>query len=277
MIVPDELELNWDKALNYGISWTRDYFKTAKVNRAVIGVSGGSDSALTAFITMKALGEKNVSGLIMPFIGVTPLDDINDAEELIKALKINRIYSEINPVADAFGGLDPALKKPENKIALANLQARIRMAMLYKEANMHGALVVGTDDKSENILGYFTKYGDGGVDMNVPEYLYKTQVRRLLEHISVKANLNVARKIATKEPSPNLWINHTAEEELGMKYERLDLILFYLFDSKIKMSPGEIARNFNVSGDSVSKLLKMMENNKHKLSLPPSPPKADLR
>src|SRR3990172_10882972 len=244
MEIPKELELDWQKALSYGVDWTRGYFERAKLRTAVIGISGGSDSALTAYMTAAAIGHENVVGMMLPEKGVTPREDIVDSEDVITALNIRREYAEISGIVEKFLEQDPDLRRIENRTAYGNLKPRIRMMLLYKEANKRHGLVVGTDDRSENILGYYTKYGDGRVDINVPEYLFKTQVRKLLEWIGetkdsyprsgMKGKGNVWRRIAGKTPSPMLWPGQTAEGELQIDYTTIDRVLFYMKHEKVK-------------------------------------------
>jgi NAD+ synthetase len=198
MNVPHELEIDPKKAIDYGISWVRDYFSKSGFKTAVIGISGGSDSAFTAYITSKAIGKSNVVGVMLPEDRVTPEIDTIHAKELIKSLGINSLEINLTDIVRVMSKLDPELLKIKNRIAYANVKARLRMVLLYKEANKRNALVVGTDDRSEHILGYYTKYGDGGVDINVPEYLYKTQLRGILEYIALKEKTKVMKEIADK-------------------------------------------------------------------------------
>ncbi len=272
MEIPKELELDWKKALEYGVTWTREYFSKSKIKTAVVGLSGGSDSALTAYILAKAVGSKNVTAMLMPEDGVTPKEDMEDAEKLAKSLGIRKKLINITGMIEKFLEEDPELLKLENRIAYANIKPRVRMILLYKEANKNNGLVVGTDDRSENILGYFTKYGDGGVDINIPEYLYKTQVRKLLEYVSEKERMPVMKKIAGKKPSPNLWTGQTAEDELKVDYGKIDLVLFYLKDFMGKLSDREIAETAGVEESAIAKIKKKEATNRHKNQIPPAPP-----
>jgi len=271
MQIPKELELDWQKTVAYGVNWIKDYFKHAKSKTAIIGLSGGSDSTITACLTAKALGSKNVIGVLMPEDGITTSEDILHAEDLVRALNITRKYINITPIINQFINTDSDLLKPENKITYANLKPRIRMILLYKEANKHKGLVVGTDDRSENILGYFTKYGDGGVDINVPEYLYKTQVRKLLDYIAQKENIPVFKQVAEKKPSPRLWANHTAEEEMNLEYKTVDTVLFYLKDHKKKLTDSQIAKLLKIDMKIIREIKQREATNSHKNKIPPSP------
>lgn len=275
--VPEELKLNWKKALFYGIKWVREYFSEAGVKTAVIGMSGGSDSTLTAYITAKAIGANNVLGVMLPEDGITPDEDIRHAESTILALGMRKTNINITTLVKEISGMDFDLEKPENRIAYANVKARLRMVLLYKEANKSGSLVAGTDDRSENILGYFTKYGDGGVDINVPEYLYKTQVRGLLSYIAKKENMPAFDEIAEKPPSPRLWAGHTAENELNMDYAVLDTVLFYLKDKRPKMTEEKLAARLHIEKELINRIMDMARKNAHKNAIPPSPKCINLR
>ncbi len=272
MKVPVELEIDPEKALSYGISWVKDYFKKAAIKTAVIGISGGSDSAITAYITAKAIGKENVIGVLLPEDEVTPKEDILHGEEVIKDLGINRREINITDIVNAVIKSDEDLLKIKNRIAYANIKARIRMVLLYKEANKNNALVVGTDDRSEHILGYYTKYGDGGVDINVPEYIYKTQVRMLLDYIAEKENVLVMKAISAKKPSPRLWTGQTAEAELDLDYTIIDRIFYYLKDSGEKWGVNQLSAKLGVKDEVIEKIIQMEKVNMHKDLTPPSPP-----
>ncbi|MCD6095129.1 MAG: NAD(+) synthase, partial [Thermoprotei archaeon] len=145
--------------------------------------------------------------------------------------------------------------------ANGNLKARIRMCLLYYYANVNNALVIGSSDKSEILIGYFTKYGDGGVDLLPIGDLYKTQVRQLA------IGLGVPKKIAYKPSSPRLWPGHMAEDELGLSYEEIDIILYAYHD--LGLSEDEIVQRCNVSADKVKRVISMVRNSEHKRKMPP--------
>jgi NAD+ synthase len=148
------------------------------------------------------------------------------------------------------------------KLADANLQARTRMVLLYYFANTMGYLVAGTGDRSEEEIGFFTKYGDGGVDFLPIAHLYKTQVRFLARR------LGLPRKIAEKPASPQLWPGHKATDEIPVDYDKLDLVLSALFDLKLK--PREAAARAGVPPSVVERTLEMHRRSAHKRTVPPS-------
>ncbi len=270
MEMPDYLRINEKEALGYTVEWIKDYFKPLKAKKAIIGLSGGSDSTFTAYACMLALGKDNVLGVVMPSDS-NPKEDENDAYALAKAIGIRAKTISLSPIMKALEKENPEIREKRNRVARANIKARLRMLLLYKEANESNAIVAGTDDRSEHALGYYTKYGDGGVDINVPEHLYKMQVRQVLSWIGKKDGMEIFAKIAEKIPSPRLWKGQTAENELDMRYEDIDRILYLMNEKKMRM-PERIAKETGIKREKVVKVIQMMQKNAHKNGLPPSPP-----
>jgi NAD+ synthase len=230
----------------------------ASANGVVVALSGGIDSAVVGALCVKALGTKRVLGLSLPS-DHTPKKDTQDARALadswgIKAqnIPISRIVEAITKSAEING----------TKVARANVEARVRMIILYYYANTFGHLVSGTGDKSEELLGYFSKFGDGGVDFLPIAHLYKTQVRQLGSY------LELPRDVVGKPASPQLWPGQKATDELPADYERLDIVLHYLFD--LKAGAREAASRANVPVSVVEKVVAMHRNTEHKRRLPPS-------
>ncbi|MCX6773315.1 MAG: NAD+ synthase [Candidatus Micrarchaeota archaeon] len=228
------------------VSFIRGYFKKAGRKTAVVGVSGGLDSAAALALCVRALGSKNVIAALMNS-SATPYADRSDAQTICKLLKVRHISFPIEPVLLAYGPL------AKEKLARANLSARIRMAALYSVASKNNGLVVGTGDKSELLLGYFTKYGDGGADIFPIAGLYKTEVRALALHLGIPA------KLANKPPSPALWARHTAEAELGFSYDEADEILKGI---EKRMPQNALKKKFGKR--TVSAVLKRIKENSHK-------------
>ncbi|MEM0321013.1 MAG: NAD+ synthase [Thermoprotei archaeon] len=224
--------------------------------KLILGVSGGVDSATTLALCVKSVGPENVLGLIMPDTRTTPRADIEDAEELLTLLRVNHVRHNIDTVVDTFRD---ELDAVDAKL-LGNIKARIRMTILYYYANKLDGLVVGTGDRSELLLGYFTKYGDGGVDVLPLGSLYKTQVRRLGDL------LGVPPKIVNKPSSPALWVGQTAEGELGVKYEVADLILYA--HTELGYQERDLIRLGFDSGV-VSRVIGLVTKSAHKRLLPP--------
>ncbi|MCX8194786.1 MAG: NAD+ synthase [Candidatus Micrarchaeota archaeon] len=223
------------------------YFAAAGKRAAIVGVSGGLDSAVALFLSAQAIGSRNVIAVALPS-SATPQRDLKDARLLAKRLKVKLIEMDIEPIVEAFG----QLAMP--KLSRANIAARVRMAILYSLAQRHNGLVVGTGDKSELMLGYFTKYGDGAADLFPLGGLYKTEVRALARMIGVP------KGILQKPPSPALWKGQTAEGELGFSYQEADGVLKAIEKGEKK---SEVERKFGKR--LVRAILIRMEKNRHKL------------
>jgi len=242
------------------VSFIRQKVHESGASGAVIGLSGGIDSALTAYITAEALGANKVLGLLLPEKGITPGQDIDDAIEVAGLLGIEHKTMEISKVLNSYSSTIPDFDK-NNLLACGNLKARTRMCILYYHANLMHRMVVGTGNKTELLLGYFTKYGDGGVDIEPIGGLYKTQVRALSRYIGVPA------RIIDKTPTAGLWPGQTDEGELGVTYEVADKILGMLVDEKKDIL--EVKKKFSAS--QVERLVALMKANEHKKLAPPSP------
>lgn len=241
------------------VSFIRSGVEISGTKGAVIGLSGGIDSALTAYLAAEALGSKNVLGLLLPEKGITSEQDIDDAIEVAKILKIDHQVIEISQVLSTYSTVIPAFDR-KNLPANGNLKARTRMCILYYHANLMNRMVIGTGNKTELLLGYFTKYGDGGVDMDPIGGLYKTQVRGLARHIGIPI------QIIEKTPTAGLWSGQTDEGELGVSYEMADQILEMLVDEK-KPVP-EIKKKF--PPQIVERLIDRISASGHKRVPPPA-------
>ncbi|MBM5805665.1 MAG: NAD+ synthase [Candidatus Verstraetearchaeota archaeon] len=249
-------------ALNYDVAEKEicDFIKReVKARGVVLGLSGGVDSSTVAVLSVKALGKDRVLALIMPEASSTPASDVEDAIELARTLGIR--YEKID-ITEAVEGVLKASGRRGNKVAQGNVKARMRMTLLYYMANLEGRIVVGSGDRSELLIGYFTKYGDGGVDILPLGGLYKTQVRELAKHIGIPD------KIVRKKSSPRLWPGHRAEEELGMSYEDMDMILHLHAD--LGHSTEKIAEELGQGRrENIEKIMRRIKENAHKLKLPP--------
>ncbi|MDI6855178.1 MAG: NAD+ synthase [Candidatus Thermoplasmatota archaeon] len=236
-------------------SFIRAKVKEANAGGAVVGLSGGLDSAVTAKLCIEALGNKNVLLLILPG-KITKWDDTKDAIEFAKTWKANYKVIDISKIADNF-----VLEKATRE-EYGNIQARVRMILLYFFANKLNYLVVGTGNKSERLVGYFTKYGDGACDILPLGNLYKTQVRELAK------GLGIHHKIIAKVPSAGLWKGQTDEKELGISYKKLDMILMKLEKG---LSCKEIAKELDLPSREAGRVKKMIESSEHKRALPAIP------
>jgi len=226
----------------------------------VVGLSGGVDSSLVATLCVRALGAERVLGVLMP-TSFTPLADVEDARSLAGQLGIRTRHVNIEPMSEAFfNELGCSMDLERFRKPMANILARCRMVVLYYFANLERLLVAGTGDRSEALIGYFTKYGDGGVDIEPIAHLYKTQVRRLAEHVGVP------QRIAYKPSSPQLYPGHKASDELPLDYEMLDPVLVGLFDKSLP--PAEVSRLTGVLVDLVERVAEMFDESRHKREAP---------
>jgi len=233
--------------------------RESEAQGAVIGLSGGIDSTLTAYLAVHALGPDNVLGIMLPERGVTSKYDVDDAVEVARVLGIEHKVIEISPVLQAFSSTVPGFDSAA-KTANGNLKARTRMCILYYHANLMNRMVIGTGNKSELLLGYFTKYGDGGVDIEPIGGLYKTHVRELARH------MGIAAKIINKTPTAGLWPGQTDESELGVSYEMADRILAMLVDENKDVSL--VKKKF--PPEMVDRLAARISSNEHKRMPPQS-------
>lgn len=229
----------------------------AEAKGVAVGLSGGIDSAVSSALCVRALGKDRVLGVLMPS-NSTPRRDMADARALASRLGIRLVEIGVSSIVDA---LISSASMKGTKLSVANVQARARMMVLYFLANSSGLLVVGTGDRSEIEMGYFTKYGDGGADFLPIGHLYKTQVRGL------GRILGVPKTIVNKASSPALWPGQTAKDELPVEYPRLDAILHLLLDEK--RPPPASARIAGVSLRVVERIQRMHRRSAHKRELPP--------
>jgi NAD+ synthase len=229
----------------------------------VVGLSGGIDSALVARLARDALGPEHVLGVLLPDARF-PDDLATETEEYGRSLGIETRTVPIDPLERAFSASLPELT---DRVALGNLKARIRMVVLYALARERRRLVVGTGNKSEILLGYFTKYGDGGADLLPIGDLYKTEVRALAKELALPA------PVRERAPTAGLWEGQTDEGELGISYDDLDQILYGLEQLR---SEAEIVAATGFPPDRVRAVIERIRRNRHKRRPPPIP-KVGLR
>ena len=242
-----------DKKSKIG-SGIKEFVSSAGADGVVIGLSGGVDSSLVAYLSANALGPDNVYGMILPSPS-TSRQDIDDALSVAGALKIDYGIEDISRRIESFFDYDE-----KNKLVRGNVASRVRMVTLYREANRRNYLVAGTSNKSEVMLGYFTKYGDGGVDFELIGNLFKTDVYEMAKALGVPEN------VLNKAPSAGLWPNQKDETEIGMDYNTLDRMLLMLEDRKDKQ---DIIDYLNLDSSLVDNVIERIDKNKHKLSMPP--------
>jgi len=214
-------------AINTGIArkiltgFIKDEIAKTGMKRAVLGLSGGIDSALSAYLSAEALGAENVLAVRMPY-KTSSADSLSDADLVIQALGIASITVPITDMADPLFAQFPDMSNGRK----GNIMARLRMTVLYDQSVAWGGLVMGTSNKTEILLGYSTIYGDSGVALQPIGDLYKTQVRQL------SASLEMPLSVLTKAPSADLWVGQTDEGELGFSYADVDQVLLLLVDER---------------------------------------------
>jgi len=248
------MKKNLEDEVNRIVNFIRSVVKNANAKGVVIGLSGGIDSSLTAFLCVKSLGKDRVFGVIMPERDSNPLDR-KHGEMIGNMLGIKYTVSDITDVLKAFGAGGYVPTKEFDKIADGNLKPRIRMCILYYFANKKNYLVAGTGNKTEIYMGYGTKYGDLGCDFMPIAHLFKKEVRELAKY------LGVPEEIIAKKPSAGLWIGQTDEDELGIDYETLDNILVEYEKGK---SPDEIVEMLKIDKSKVYEIFERIEKNRHK-------------
>ena len=252
-------KLNFEKKYTEITGFIEKTVRDAGASGVVIGL-GGVDSSLVTTLCARALENSRVLGILLP-TDFTPKQGVADAKALAKWLKIRTELINIQSIYDTFSKILGFGSEKKSKISAANVIARIRMAILYYYANVHHLLVAGTGDRSEDLIGYFTKYGDGGVDFLPICHLYKTQVREFARYLGIPENM------VYKPSSPQLYPGHKATDEIPLDYEELDPILVGLFD--LKLSPEEVS---SATGKSTTIIMdvrrRFMESN-HKRAYPP--------
>lgn len=207
------------------INWIKKQVKDAGAKGAVVGLSGGVDSAVSAALCLKALGKNRVLGLILSC--ASHKQDLADARLVARKLGLKTKYLDLAALYKAYLKILPKA----NQIVRGNLKARLRMIALYYLANKLNYLVCGTSNKSEILMGYFTKYGDGAEDIAPLGDLLKSQVRQLAR------SLDIPHRIIDKAPTAGLWPGQTDEAELGISYANLDDILLRLFKRSKQIQP----------------------------------------
>ncbi|ARS89510.1 NAD+ synthase [Natrarchaeobaculum aegyptiacum] len=238
----------------------REQADAAGVDGAVLGLSGGIDSTLTSYLAVEALGAEHVHGLVLP-AEVSSDEHMSDAERVAEDLEIEYDVIEVEPIVDALLAAYPDAEG--DQMAVGNARARVRAVLNYLVANHEERLVLGTGNRSEAAVGYFTKYGDGAVDCHPIGNLYKAQVRQLARHVGVPEDL------ATKTPTAELWADQTDEQEMGMGYDTLDSILVTHIDGPLSVDA--TSRLLEVDTETVEQVREMYAASTHKRHVPPAP------
>lgn len=275
-----------------------DFIKKIKedsnVDKFIIGLSGGLDSSVVVYLLEEAIGKNNILGYHL-YDDVTPKEDTKHAQEIADSLKINYKEISIESIINEFlskikienetknsmidknkvntsNKLNRINKLNEidkidkqNKLSEGNLKARIRAVILYYFANINNGLVVGTGNRSEMLVGYFTKYGDGACDIEPIGHIYKSQLQQLAK------NWSIPNSIVNKPPRAGLWEGQSDEKDLGISYEVLDQLLYMIVDKKYDNK--DILKNIDISieVEEINRIRKIITKNQHKIEIPPTP------
>lgn len=249
------MDINTDLATRIITGFIRDALAKAGVQKAVLGLSGGIDSALSAYLSARALGADNVLAVRMPY-ETSSGESLEHADWVIDDLQLPNITVPITPM------VQPLIDRFDDmtRLRAGNIMARQRMIILYDQSVSWGGLVMGTSNKTEFLLGYSTIYGDSGVALQPIADLYKYQVRQL------SRALGVPETIIEKPPSADLWEGQTDEAELGFSYDDADLVLHLLVDERYTVSEAADAIGFNESF--VNKIWERVKANHYKRTMP---------
>jgi NAD+ synthase len=255
------LEMDFSEAQKRICRFIKEYLENAGAKGIVLGLSGGIDSGTIAALSSLAIGGENVLGLMLPERENFNQKDIDDANVVAAQFHLETQVCDMSDTLSGLYGAIPVFDQSD-KLCKGNVKARTRMIYLYYYANKQNRLVCGSSDKSETMMGYFTKWGDAASDIAPIMDLYKTQVRKLALH------LGIPKELALKPSTPALWPNQMAESELGIKYETLDLILYGL---ERFMAPEDIADQLAVEKTLVDRVKSRWLANEHKRRMPLAP------
>jgi len=257
MNVLEELALDVPAERDRIVRFIRAQMTQAGFTRGLLGVSGGLDSALVCYLAVEALGAENVLGLLLPYQRSNP-DSERDAMAVISALGMPHRKIPITPLVEPVFATSPGM----NERRRGNIMARMRMIVWYDQSEEFGGLVLGTSNRTEWCLGYFTMHGDTGAAMRPIAHLWKCQVRQLARAVGVPA------QIVAKAPSADLWAGQTDEGELGFTYDEADQVLHLYLDRHMRVEE-IVAAGF--AADLVQRILRQMRRTEFKRVPPPVP------
>ncbi|MGH2468260.1 MAG: NAD+ synthase [Candidatus Limnocylindrales bacterium] len=252
--LPAELAIDTDVARRIMVGFIRGQLEQAGFQRLVLGLSGGVDSALVAFLAAEAIGPEGLLCALLPYRHSSPASRA-DAEGVVARLGCPSRLVDISPLVEAYFGAEEA-----TPVRRGNFMARLRMAVLYDLSMTWGGLVIGTGNKTESLIGYTTVYGDSACAFDPIGDLYKSQVRQMAEAVGVP------EAIITKAPSADLWPGQTDETEMGLDYAELDRLLYWLVDRR--RTPAELA-GLGFAPELVSRVERMVAGAEFKRQMPP--------
>ena len=250
----NKLDLNLKEVHNELVEFLRENFKKAGFSKAVLGLSGGIDSALVAYLLRDALGKENVLAIMMPYKSSNP-DSLNHAKLVVEDLGINSKTIEITDMIDAYFKNE----KDASSLRMGNKMARERMSILFDYSSKENALVVGTSNKTEIYLGYSTQFGDSACALNPIGDLYKTNIWDLSRY------LKIPNELIEKKPSADLWEGQTDEQEMGLTYKEADQVLYRMLEEN-KTVEEVLGEGFNK--DLVDNIVRRMNRSEYKRRMP---------
>ena len=250
----NKLDLNLKEVHSELVEFLRESFKKAGFSKAVLGLSGGIDSALVAYLLRDALGKENVLAIMMPYKSSNP-DSLNHAKLVVEDLGVNSKTIEITDMIDAYFKNE----KEATSLRMGNKMARERMSILFDYSSKENALVVGTSNKTEIYLGYSTQFGDSACALNPIGDLYKTNIWDLSRY------LKSPNELIEKKPSADLWEGQTDEQEMGLTYKEADQVLYRMLEEN-KTVEEVLGEGFNK--DLVDNIVRRMNRSEYKRRMP---------
>ena len=250
----NKLDLNLKEVHSELVEFLRESFKKAGFSKAVLGLSGGIDSALVAYLLRDALGKENVLAIMMPYKSSNP-DSLNHAKLVVEDLGINSKTIEITDMIDAYFKNE----KEAPSLRMGNKMARERMSILFDYSSKENALVVGTSNKTEIYLGYSTQFGDAACALNPVGDLYKTNIWDLSRY------LKIPNELIEKKPSADLWEGQTDEQEMGLTYKEADQVMYRLLEEN-KTAAEVLAEGFDKG--LVDNIVRRMNRSEYKRRMP---------
>ena len=250
----DKLDLNMKEVHKELVDFLKENFKKNGFSKAVLGLSGGIDSALAAYLLRDALGKENVLAIMMPYKSSNP-DSLNHAKLVVEYLGINSKVIEITDMIDAYFKNE----KDPTSLRMGNKMARERMSILYDYSSKENALVIGTSNKTEIYLGYSTQFGDSACAFNPIGDLYKTNVWELSRY------LNIPKELIEKKPSADLWEGQTDEQEMGLTYKEADQVLYRMLEENKTV---EEILNEGFDKSLVENIVRRMNRSEYKRRMP---------
>jgi NAD+ synthase len=250
-------KINLNKQIEFIVDFIQKQLFFAGFSKLIVGLSGGIDSSVTAALSVKAVGRENVFGMMLPYRKSHP-DSFNDAVKVAELLGIYYETVDISPMVDSYFD---KFEKDADILRRGNRMARERMCVLFDLSAKYKALVAGTGNLSELMIGYCTQYGDSACAFEPIGHLYKTEVYEIAEI------LGLPKSVITKKPTADLWEGQTDEDEMGITYAELDEILYHMLE--LKTDEQELISTFTEKR--IEKVKKMIKNSEFKRNMPPSP------